>query len=434
MSLECDDPPPAFAGGSGEVRAVGANCRGFADARHGLPKHMHLPDPGRLIAALAAGERRLAVMATGGGTLAIPHLATTPGASRVVLDAQVPYARAAVDRVLGGSQESYCSSKTARRLAAAAWERAVVLDAAADSAAQPTRAVGLAVTGSLKTSQPTRGSHRVCAAAQTLAATYTAELELAKDARSRADEELVAAAVALDLLAEAAGLPADCRVAEARMLRPGERIVRDVVVAPAAWRDLLGGRRRVAAADDGDATPAAGALVFPGSFDPLHEGHRLMARLAEEIAERPLEWELSVTNVEKPLLDYVSIRDRARQFAGQRLWLTRAARFREKLEIFPAGTFVMGADTYARLADPRYYGGSAEAAAEAVDTIAAQARGLIVFGRTRHGVFEDAGQIDAPQRLRDISYFVSQREFRLDISSTELRRQATACQEAACDA
>lgn len=393
---------------------------------------MHLPDPARLIAALTAADRRLVVVSTGGGAGVIPHLVTTPGASSVVLDAQVPYARAAVDQLLGGPQDSYCSPKTARRLAAAAWERAIRLDASEPAAPEPGRAVGLAIVASLKTSRPKRGGHRICVAVQTLEMTCSAELMLLKDARSRADEEHVAAALALDMLAEATRLPAECRGDVAGLLHDGERVARDIVTAPEGWRDLLGGRRSVAAAS-GDHTPTPGSLVFPGSFDPLHEGHRLMARIAEEIAERPLSWELSVTNVDKPLLDYASIRDRAAQFAGQRLWLTRAARFKEKLEIFPEGTFVMGADTYARLADPRYYGGSAAAADEAVEAIAERARGLIVFGRMRDGTFEDAAQIDAPQRLRDVSYFVSQREFRLDISSTELRRQDIARQEAACD-
>ena len=41
----------------------------------------------------------------------------------------------------------------------------------------------------------------------------------------------------------------------------------------------------------------------------------------------------------------------------------------------------------------------------------------------------DSGQagpatIDVPKPLRDAAYFVSQREFRLDVSSTLLRRQA----------
>jgi nicotinic acid mononucleotide adenylyltransferase len=392
---------------------------------------MHLPDPVRLIAAFAAADRRLAVVSAGGGAIAITHLVTTPGSSAVVLDAQVPSARAAVDQLLGGAQDSYCSPTVARRLAAAAWERAIYLDSAA---ATPDHAVGLAITASLKTSRPKRGSHRICVAVQTLDATFSAELVLTKDARSRADEELVAAALALDLLTEATGLPAECRSDLAALLRGGERIVRDDVTPPDPWRDLLAGRRSVAAADGETTTPAAGSLVFPGSFDPLHEGHRLMARIAEEIAERPLSWEISVSNVEKPLADYLSIRDRTAQFAGQRLWLTRAARFTEKLSIFPEGTFVMGADTFVRLADPRYYGGSTAAAEEAVEAIAERARGLIVFGRTRNGVFEDASKIDAPQRLRDVSYFVSQREFRLDISSTELRRQENERRETACEA
>ncbi len=381
---------------------------------------MQLSEPHHLIAALAAAERRLVVVSTGGGSLVVPSFAATPGASEVTLAAHVPSSRMAVDRMVGGPQESYCSSKMARRLAAAAWQEACLLQSHAPEAAR--RAVGLAITGSLKTTRPKRGCHRVHAAVQTLEATATDEIVLVKDARSRADEEMVAAAMAIDLLAEACGLSPECRVGVESLLRPGESVIRDGEKAQAAWRHLLDGTRTVTAST-GDDGPVAGGLVFPGSFDPLHEGHRLMARIAEEIAERPVAYEISVTNVDKPMLDYVSIRDRAAQFNGQRLWLTRAATFVEKLDVFPESTFVMGADTYARLADPRYYGGSAATARSAVETIASRARGLIVFGRTREGVFEDATQIEAPEALRDISYFVSQREFRLDISSTELRRQ-----------
>jgi hypothetical protein len=132
------------------------------------------------------------------------------------------------------------------------------------------------------------------------------------------------------------------------------------------------------------------------------------------------------------MLDFIAIRDRAAQFAGRRLWLTRAATFIAKLDVFPESTFVMGADTYARLADPRYYGGSAAVAAEAADAIASRARGLIVFGRARKDGFEDAASLDVPPRLKEVSYFVSQREFRLDISSSDLRQREAIRGDSTC--
>ena len=385
---------------------------------------MDLPDPVALIESLERTGARVVLVATGGGSMAISHLVTTPGASGVVLEGLVPYAREAVDRLLGGRQETYCSSRAARRLAMSAWQRA------RNYGAEPEAAVGAALAASLRTRQPKRGAHRIFVAVQTLAATTVAAVVLDKGARSRGAEEQLAASLLLECLAAAPATVAAVAPPTllAGWLRPGEHVVVERTAAPEAWQELLAGERRAVKADDPAAGPATDRLLFPGSFDPLHEGHRLMARVAEEIAERPVEFELSITNVDKPTLDYLEIGSRVAEFAGRSLWLTRAATFLEKLEIFPQSTFVLGADTFVRLADPKYYGGSTDAADRAVRTIAANARGLIVFGRARDGVFEDAAKLPVPQALRDIAYFVSQREFRLDISSTDLRSKQLACE------
>jgi len=380
------------------------------------------PDPAALLYGLESAGRQVVLVATGGGAAALSQLVGIPGASGVVLEGLVPYARPAMDELLGGPQETYCSARAARRLAMAAWQRA------RDLGADAPRAMGAAVTAGLRTRQPKRGAHRVHVAVQTLTATQVVSLELDKDARSRAEEEGLAAT--LLLAAVAAADQGDIEL-PARLLRPGEEVVAERVEATPSWQALLAGPQAAAlAAGPVDAAPEPGGLVFPGSFDPLHEGHLLMARVAEEIAERPVAYELSITNVDKPALDYVEIRDRAAQFAPRALWLTRAATFLEKIAIFPESTFVMGADTFVRLADPRYYQGSREAARDAVRTIARRTRGLIVFGRVRDGVFLDAAQLDVPKELREVAYFVSEREFRLDISSTALRRDALAAVEA----
>lgn len=386
---------------------------------------MNLPDPRRLIDALTAAAARVVIVTTGGGSRAISHLVTTPGASGVVVEGLVPYAREAVERLLGGPQEAYCASRTARRLAVAAWQRATACGSAAEAA------VGLALTASLRSVREKRGAHRVIVAVHTLAATDTAEVVLVKGARSRNEEEDVAAALAIDELMRAC-VPAAAGGVQALLGK--ERVVRDRCAAPAPWRDLFAGA--ATAVPVGVAVPAPGlgpgAVVFPGSFDPLHEGHLRMAGIAGEIVGGPVAFELSITNVDKPTLDYVEIRDRVAQFAGRPLWLTRAATFLEKLDLFPQATFVLGADTFARLADPRYYGGSPAAAAAAADRIAREVRRLVVFGRERAGAWQDPAALDVPGPLRDVSTFVSQRDFRLDVSSTRLRREAREREGAAC--
>jgi nicotinamide mononucleotide (NMN) deamidase PncC len=366
-----------------------------------------LIDSATLLGQLEQSGLQAVIVSTGGGSQAISHLLSTPGASSVVLECLVPYARQAVDRLLGGPQESFCSSRTARRLAMMAWQRACGLGAT------PATALGAAVTASLRSRGPKRGQHRIVAATHRLDATTSATLVLHKGARSRADEESVAAALLLERLAATAGGPIAPASPTSLHLLQDEHVEIECCEPPPSWRELFAGTRtsvhvsldpsrpQTTVSADGLAAemPAAGMLVFPGSF------------------------ELSVTNVDKPSLDYLEMQLRVSQFAGRSLWLTRAATFAEKVDVFPASTFVLGADTYSRLADPKYYGGSAEAADRAAQRIAGQARGLIVFGRERDGVFEDPSRLDVPRSLRELTYFVSQREFRMDISSTELRRR-----------
>ena len=178
--------------------------------------------------------------------------------------------------------------------------------------------------------------------------------------------------------------------------------------------------------------------MFPGAFNPVHDGHRAMARIARLLLELPVEFELSIHNVDKPPLDYLEMSDRAARFGDdQTLWLTRAPTFEEKSRLFPDATFVVGADTIARIADPIYYGGSERAMLAAIDRIAERGGRFLVFGRASDAairatepddtvtakVFQSFTSLDLPPALLAICTEVPENEFRADITSTQLRHE-----------
>src|SRR5207247_5215776 len=98
-------------------------------------------------------------------------------------------------------------------------------------------------------------------------------------------------------------------------------------------------------------------VLFPASFNPLHDGDVLLARVAEDMTQQPLAFEISVTNVDKPPLAGETVRHRLAQFAWKSpVELTRAPTFVEKSRLFPGTTFVVGADTAERVVGAKYYG------------------------------------------------------------------------------
>jgi hypothetical protein len=163
--------------------------------------------------------------------------------------------------------------------------------------------------------------------------------------------------------------------------------------------------------------------VLPGSFNPLHRGHRLLAAVAGRRLGAAVHFELSVANADKPDLSPDEVARRVAQFAGVGpVWVTRAARFVEKAALFPGAAFVVGWDTAVRLVDPRYYGDLARRDAALAAIRAAGCR-VVVGGRVDPAgdfrVWDGAG---LPDLLRGLFEVLPEAEFRADISSTELRR------------
>jgi len=370
-----------------------------------------------LVQQIHGASTRFVLVTTGGGSLAISGLLTAGGASRSVIEAAVPYSAEALAAWLGARPEHFCSSPTARAMAMVAWRRALSYEPQhADHLA------GIACTASLASDRPKRGPHRAHLALQTAAETVALSLELEKGRRTRAGEEQVVSGLILNLVAEACGLAERWDL----QLAAGEPLERARTAAPGPWQDLLAGRApRVAVGlAPANVLPRSKPLVFPGAFNPLHAGHRRMAQIAEEILGRPVEFELSIANVDKPPLDFIEIEGRARQFtAGETLWLTHAPTFVEKAQLFGGPTFVVGADTIARIADPRYYAASPAAAQAAIERLASCGADFLVFGRAVGGELHTLSSVNLPPALARICKEVPAEVFCDGISSTALRQQ-----------
>ncbi len=366
----------------------------------------------RTIEAVHASPCRCVLAVAGAGGEAIAWLLGVPGASGTVLEAVVPYAHTALAEFLGGAPARFVSAATAAAMAERSYRRAEHLR----DGDYPLLGVGC--TAALATTRPRRGADRVhvCVRAADAQATYS--LEMARGARTREEEEDLCSRLLVHALALACGvLPA-----HDLPLLPCEQVRKTGEMSPVA--DLLAGRASsLLVQPDGrtqtNAAPADG--VLPGAFNPLHDGHRLLARAAAAHLGQPVTFELSLRNVDKPPLSEEEALRRARQFRGSAsLALTRAPTFREKARLFPGCTFIIGYDTAVRVVAPDYYAGPEDMLA-ALAEIRDHGCRFLVAGRLANGAFHTLSEAPIPEEFRPLFDALPPSAFRLDISSTELR-------------
>lgn len=277
------------------------------------------------------------IAATGAGAGLQKAIWEIPGISRVLIGASFPYAREEFDDFVGFKGEgSYASEGAAVDLAAAAYVRA-------KSVGGPARvAAGIGIAASVASLEERRGDHRIHAAFVSDKGCRMISLPLDKGTGwvVRDRDGYAADVLGSFLLLEVTG-KSQAATEDATAL-----------LELRFWRHPFFRADGTRAA----APSTRGEVLYPGTFNPLHDGHRAVGRNAFAY----------VINVDNPHKGGVGMPvewlARAAMFRAERrgaggldlLFTQGQGLFLDKVRRNPGAQFLVGADTFARMMDPAW--------------------------------------------------------------------------------
>lgn len=351
---------------------------------------------------------------TGGGVSVLGWITGESGASDTLLDAHVPYSSGALVGFLGREIDKSVSGLTAKSMAKLAYEKAVCL------ASGDRHVIGIGCTAAISTNRARKGEHGCFVAAWTSESVVTYSLKLTKGAREREDEEDVVSKLVLRALAE--GSSVDFELSEG-LIYTDELEIYFEDHCDQVSRVLKGEIPSVTIRHNGKISEGnpSNVGVLSGSFNPIHDGHRRLLSVASDMLGLPVLCELSVTNVDKPVLNRLEVQRRLGQLVGIESVVTRATTFSDKARLFRDSTFVIGWDTFVRLLNPVYYRDKQKGLTKALDGIGHSGCKFLVAGRLDGGVFRTFEDKAIPPEFKEMFSHLPESRFRYDSSSTEIR-------------
>jgi hypothetical protein len=352
----------------------------------------------------------------GAGVQALAWLHSVGGSSRTVLEATDRYSVASLIEATGFEPERFTSLRVAGALAQHAYTRAAKL-------AGPGAVVfGLGCSATIATDRQKRGDHRCAVAVHNDFGVTGYELIMAKGARDRRGEEELVSLVILKAVADACGVLDGPEL----QLVGNEVLTETLEPLGLARRFVEEERPWLLIGSDGrcleDTLPEKIALLS-GAFHPLHQGHRRLAEVASARLGCEVFFELPLVNADKTPIGIFEAGRRAAQFVGVGpLLMTQSPLFIDKAKLFPGCVFVVGVDTAVRVVDPRFYGHDREEMATVLGRLRQLGARFLVAGRQHGGRYLSLDGIEVPAGFEDLFEALPEEDFRLDVSSTEIRR------------
>ncbi|MDB2646077.1 hypothetical protein N9Y97_04280 [Pseudomonadales bacterium] len=342
---------------------------------------------------------------TGGGASLISQLLAVPGASSTVLEALVPYAEKSLAQLLGKAPEQAVATATARALAMAAYKQANTL---ADG-----KNFGFGASASLVTNREKKGQTRAHWTIQAAEFTHSFSLLLhVQHSRQEQETQLTDAfwqSIDWALLNSSKADSSTDLFAELGIEKQSH-------TAQKQWQPLLQAPPHTWCTGDHD-----GKLLLPGSFNPIHQGHKDMLKVAESITGLTGAFELTLRNADKPDIDFLSTAERLQKIQDHDVWLTNLSNFSAKAVAFPGTTFALGTDTLARIGELRFYANDEKLREQALQALADLKTKFLVFGRLNGEDFITLEDLNLPPTLAQLCQGVPVSQYRNDTTSSAIR-------------
>lgn len=353
-----------------------------------------------MIDVINASPYKLYIALAGGGQSFVCDYLSVGGASATIAGVNIPYSKEMFEKFLGYPVVKFVSDRTARLLATKSYEYCL-------DVIEPKYAIGIGVTCSLATVSEREGRiHKICIALHSYESSTSLEIELDQQF-SRAREEEIVGECIMSMLHNTVIQQYPTQL--------------NIHSLSANWSGIIKNdlcyqhKRNFLTELNGDIKQLG---IMPGSYNPFHEGHRHMLTISKQILSGPVFLEMSCLNADKGVIDYFEVKNRLSTIDEQYpVVLTMLSTFRDKAEYFYHPNrelyFIIGADTWNRMLNPKYAGPMEEL----YNTFKDLNILFIVFGRFGIDIMSDQWLDKLRVGINDERLY----GMNVDVSSTKIR-------------